>query len=191
MSNINNYGHIAGTLAEKPEVKEMSNGCRSISFVVTTKEDNSDKDSSAHRRSNQKVKLNCFVADADVDLSRLEALNPGHYFESDFWIESYTFTTEDGQEKLVNSLKISLYDIKLKDVPEEFEDIPGDELDDFDSTRHKTSSTNVKDSFENEYPDDSIDYDFMDDDMLDDMARSGDYEAKWYANTYRGGDYDL
>lgn len=101
--NQYNHGQLVGTLARKPEVKELRSGAKSVRLVIRNLPDPNDgPEYMARRRTEQEVTVNVFVP-VGHDSSAYESAEPGMSASCEFWVESYTYQ-RDGQERSGQSL---------------------------------------------------------------------------------------
>ena len=185
MFNAHNRGYLAGTLAEAPEIKETRNGAHSIDFIVVSSNDPADKSKLAPYRNSQKVKIQVYIQEEGI-LARFKDLKEGCYFACWYWVNSYTYTDKNGGEHLGNSLSSYHSDITVNpDGPTPPPDPYGtDGIPDFDDPYSDFGYIPIGQDYN------GPDFDFMDTEDIEDMARAGDVEAQWYGTKYRGLDYD-
>ena len=233
ISNIHNFGYVAGSLYSKPEIKHLDNGAYRIYFTVVNKDDPNDKNYPTKLRANRKIKVTAYVH-GEEDISAYEKLEKGDLFACTYWVDYYTLEDENGEERFNNYLStISRY-IKtapasealgdehgLWSAPPEglakeityagilvhnpdvltLDDVGDEILDMLDEvpgsfyTMPKSSSSypapKQRDPYDYGYDDyTGPDYDFMQNEDIEEMARYGDREAQWYGETYRGLDLD-
>ena len=108
-------------------------------------------------------------------LSR-DANSAKSYVPLDFSLEDFGLETEDDMPTSACHVSAACDIYEVSDIP----------------PWNPKEECSVKHSSPRQYqePDDyGIDYDFLQDDDMEEMARYGDWEARWYGERYRGMDF--